>query len=156
MSTAVEDIVFLGKRLKGILELSETLTTKEALDNQVNELKNSLKNLKTDFEDMKQKAEEHTFNYEKMCEAYSKNESTLELKAQEIVANAESKAKELIQEAKDEVSSVLLEGSKKGLSVDGEIETKKSLLKTVEQDINSHTNKLSSIKKELESLRNKI
>lgn len=156
MANAVEDIVFLGKRLKGIIELSDKLTTQETLENNINELKGALSNLKVEAQNMRLKAEEHSADYTSMVEAYKKNQEDLEFKAKETIDNSNEEASKLIANAHQEVSQVLNEGNIKASCLDTEIEGKKSLLNTLNKDIETFKGKLLGVKNELALLKSKF
>jgi|SRR5882757_4907964 len=156
MSDAVQDLVFLGKRLKGIMELADVLTTREALDNQVKELKGSLEDVKTNIETKKQEFNKIASKQQDLTNTLSTKEQQAQSTYDNILKEASEKASKIIKEANDEVLSILKEGEDKAKSIDTEIEDKNNSLTLINKDILSSTDKLSNIKNEIDKLRSKF
>lgn len=156
MSDAVQDLVFLSKRLKGILELSDVLTTREALANQTKEFENSLEALKT----LKKKKEEEV---EKLGDYILETSNAIEEHVKEgkdtyniIVEKAKVVSSEIITKAQEEANT-LIENSKRSLSfVEDKINEKTKYLEELNKNVNVANDKLNYVNKQIETLKSKF
>lgn len=156
MSDAVEDIVFLANRLKGIIEVSDTLSTRSNLENQVKELEKSVEEQK-----------EHVQRYSNLLRETNENLT----KVTEVIEVEKNKAKEdcayILKEAKDEAAKIidaanasyeakLSEANIALEQVKQEIKAKNEELYTMAAEVDAHSTKLKTAKSELSKLKEKL
>ena len=155
-SDAVADIVYLSKRLKGIIELGDILTTREALDNQIKEFKNTLETLRQNVEDTNT---EHKLLQEHLKEDLSNREKQLEeakLEAKNIVDKANVSATEVLRINKTDADLLLNKNNEIIKVLEETIAYRRTELSSVVKDINKNQDKLNALKLEISNLKDKF
>lgn len=156
MSDAVQDLIFLGKRLKGIIELSETLTTKSALENSIVEHKNSLKILKDSIEQNKKELNNSIASVSNTKAQHLKLIQDTEIACDEALKEAKDQASKIVQEASLKASKLIEAANSSVLSIEAKIFEKNKTLEDINNSVDVSTKKLDSLNKELSNLRSRF
>jgi len=156
MSNAVEDIVYLGKRLKGIIELSDKLTTQEALENNITELQGSVDKLKVELETMHATGAAHMVNYQSLMDAYDQKIKDTEKNIADMLAAAKEEAAQIVQEANTKADKVIKDTEESLGLLDAKVVAKTQELKSIENEVSKANDKLNTLNRELEALKSRF
>lgn len=156
MSNAVQDLVYLGQRLKGLMELSEVLTTREDLDKQIKEMTNQIEKLKSEVEDEREALKNVDAEMDILVKNGNEEYSQTQKDCTAIINNAEQNAQTILDRAKSDAEELLLKANTELSSIQDKIKAKKQELAVIGADTDVHYNKLQELKTELAQLKAKI
>lgn len=156
MSDAVGDIVYLGQRLKGLIELSDKLTTQEALSNQITELQATAEKAKSDIDLSNQQLADTKDAMKAVIEEAKTQANKITDDASSVYAKAKSDADQIIQDAKQEVDKIMADKSTELDQVNAKIKARTDELYLVAAQVDANLTKLRNAEQELNTLREKL
>lgn len=156
MADAVQDLLFLAKRLQGIIGLADVLTTKDALANSITEHQNTLKSLKDSIEQNKKELSNSISAVSSTKAEQAKLVKDAKAQSDLTINEAKETASNIIQEAKDKADKLLTTVNSSMSSIEDKISEKKKELEVHNQNVTIVTKKLEDLNKELINLKAKF
>jgi chromosome segregation ATPase len=153
---AIEDLRFLGKRLKGIIELAGELESIQSLDNIIKERES----VAQDASEKLLQARKDLVAIEKEKEAHAsditKQEKAFEIKKAEEHKTLLSKESAILSAARDKASSIIQNAEKSYNSVTTSIKDKEAELASLSSAVSLAEEKLLSLNNAIQVLRNQL
>lgn len=152
----VADIKFIADRFKGILAIAETFSTKQSLDQQVEELTKSVSQSKIDLEKLNEEFAQTKKDCDFLISEAKKKEANVDKTVTELLNKAKDDGALIIKAANDKADEI-----KQGLMTEYEqiknnIQAKTQELRTVASEVDAASVRLANVKQELARLREKI
>lgn len=156
MSDAVGDIVYLGQRLKGIIELSDKLSTQEALENQITELTATVEKIKADIETANQLLADSKDAVKLVLEEAKTQAKKITDDASDFYSKTKTEAMGVNEAARMSVIQIMKDRDAALTQLDSQIKDKTDELATVTSQVDAALAKLNNAQQELSNLRNKL
>ena len=154
--SALDDLRFLEKRFRGILDLIPTLEKVSSLEGQEKELSLAVDKLKSDYVSAKEdlaKASDGITAATLQAQAIVQNAID---QSEAILDNAAEEDKEIISLAKSEAASIIADAKSEADKIVAKEASKASLLAELDKKIAEQTDKLSALNAELSKIKAKF
>lgn len=156
MSDAVQDIKFLSERFRGILALSDTLTTKATLDNQVTELTKVVSDMKKTYNDLSSKYDDIKKTSDNLDVVNQNSLKAAEKTIQEKFDAADKECRDIIKDTNAQAEEILKSARVQLNTINETIKSKNHELYSISSEVNAAQVRLKNANQELTKLREKL
>lgn len=156
MGTAIDDIRFLANRLKGLSELAEKLSTEEALDNQIKELKSSSEMLRSEVSGLVEHKEKVLSECSEKVRYAEDEVKKLYAEANKALADSKTEAMSIVAKAKTEAEELIRSKDRELQEFEVKLKAKRAEMYELAAETDAVNTRFNTAKTQLKQLREKL
>lgn len=156
MEQAFQDLLWMSKRLAGIIELKDEIENYSVLKRQISDMTEQSEHLKTEILDLESTKVQVKSDIDIVLDNARKQEEDAIKEAKDIISKAKKQAEGIISKANTTAGEKIAEAVKKVNNIEEQEAFAQSRYSNLISSLSTAEKKLNSIKTELESLKSKF